>query len=204
MKIKRIYDKYDNDLYKFRISAIVECGGAPKHVKMTSHYDNVYKVLSDHGVKRIEDVYRFTDGKWKNTDFDFIDAHYSDDGCITNISGAKQYKNWMRGAIYHFGLKAYSSKYPSVLFQPDGHLDRLVEYAKEKNLNGIFISIFPHNSRLEALCSKLRFNTGIPTTGNIDLIRQLTYRGTHVLNGVDQQFFVVELNNSIFKITDIL
>ena len=203
MNIKRIYNKDHDDLYKFRISAIKECGGDAKHVMMSTPYPNIVNVLTAYGAHRIEDIYRFTNSKWQTTDFDFIDAHYAEDGNITNISGAKQYNNWLRGGIYHFGLKAYSKQYPSILFQNLGHLQRLIEYSTQHHLNGVFISIYPHTTRLQALCRALKSGTSIPTTGDINLIRKLKYAGTYMLNGVEQEFFVLEGNKKEFNINDI-
>jgi hypothetical protein len=204
MNIERIYDKYHSDLYKFRMSAIHECGGASKHIMMQSSHKNIIKVLKEHGVHRIEDIYRFTESKWQTTEFNFIDAHYADDGNITNISGAKHYNNWLRGGIYHFGLKAYSKQYPSILFQPNGHLQRLINYSIQQELSGIFISIYPHTRRLQALCRALKTGSGIPTTGDINLIRRLKYAGTHMFNDVEQDFFVVETNNITFDYKNII
>lgn len=203
MNIKRITDKNSDDLFKFRMAAIEECGGAAKHVMMQSNYKNITRILKDYGATRIEDIYRFTESKWSTTQFDFIDAHYSDNGDITNISGALQYNNWLRIGIYHFGLKKYSSMYPSVLFQPNGHLDRALDYCKNKNLDGIFISVFPHNNKLKAFSKALKKKTGISTQADINLIRKLKFKGSFVLNDVEQDFFVVELGKE-FSITDIL
>ena len=205
MNIKRIYNKNHDDLYKFRISAIEECGGNARHIMMSTPYPNIVKVLNEYGANRIEDIYRFTEGKWNSTEFDHIDCHYADDGKITSISGALQYGQWMRGGIYHFALKEYTKKYPSRLFWKQGHLERLHSYALEKGLNGVFISIYPHNRRLQALCKKLKDGSGIPTpTSNYKLIRALKYRGSHVFNGVPQEFFVLEGNSVKFNISSIL
>lgn len=199
----RIFDKNHPDLTTFRQKAIEECGGHVSHLTLTGSYSNITTLLKEYGAHRIEDIYRFTDEKWNRTGFDFIDAHYSN-GVITNIAGAKQYGLWMRGAIYHFGLREYSKKHPSVLFQPNGQLDSLIKYASEKKLNGIFISIYPHESRLKALSRALKSGSGISTTGDINLIRKLTYRGTYCFNDVNQDFFVIELTDKKFDISQIL
>jgi hypothetical protein len=204
MTIKRILNKDAPDLFNFRIAAIEECGGAAKHVMMSTSYNNIYKVLSEYGASRIEDIYRFTESKWSQTKFDFIDAHYAEDGNITNISGALKYNNWIRGGIYHFGLRKYSKQYPSILFQTNGHLQRLIDYSMQQGLEGVFISIYPHVPRLRALCNALKRGTSISTTGDINLIRKLQYAGTYSFNNVPQEFFVVQLNNSVFKLGDIL
>lgn len=204
MNIKRIYNKNHDDLYKFRISAIEECGGDARHVMMQSSYDNIVKVLNRYGATRTEDIYRFTEGKWNSTEFDFIDCHYANDGNISNISGAKQYNSWLRFGIYHFGLKKYSNQYPSILFQPNGHLQRVIQYGIENQLTGVFINIYPHTRRLYALCRALKSGTSIPTTGDINLIRMLKYAGTYTFNNVEQEFFTVNLNNKLFNISSIL
>jgi hypothetical protein len=159
--------------------------------------------LINSGAARIEEIYRFTEEKWSRTAFDFIDCHYAPDGKITNIAGAKQYGCWMRGAIYHFGLKKYCLAYPSILFQPNGQLNALIEYVRHLNLKGIFISIYPHENRLRALSKALKSSTGISTTGDINLIRMLRYKGTYMFNNVLQDFFVIELDKNHFDISEI-
>src|SRR6056300_1058796 len=119
--IVRHYDKDHPDLLEFRKRAIIECGGTEDLVHYRGYHSNFLNICKGH---RKEDIYRFTDEKWHRTTFDFIDCHYADDNTITNISGAIRYNNWMRGGVYHFGLREYSKKYPSVLFQPDGHLSK--------------------------------------------------------------------------------
>jgi hypothetical protein len=204
MTIKRIFNKDDLDLFNFRVSAIEECGGKAEHVNINLNYKSTIQILKIAGVTRIEDAYRFTAGKWNKTEFDFIDAHYSLTGEITNISGSKQYNQWMRGGMYHFGLRKYSNQYPSVLFQDSGHLVRLIEYCNKKELNGIFISIYPHENRLKALSRALKIGRSIPTSAKIELIRKLKYKGSYIFNNVLQDFFVLELKDTVFSFDDIL
>lgn len=200
--MKRIFDKHHPDLIEFRERAIIECGGTKEHLTYTGYHSKFMQMLD---VKRKEDIYRFTDEKWNRTEFDHIDCHYADDGKITSISGALQYGQWMRGGIYHFALKEYTKKYPSRLFWKQGHLERLYSYALEKDLNGVFISIYPHDRRLQALCKKLKDGSGIPTpTNNYKLIRALKYRGNHVFNDVPQEFFVLGENSVSFEFADIV
>ena len=203
MNLVRIFDKNHNDLTKFRISAIEECGGRAEQLTLTGSYKDIINKLEKHGAHRPEDIYRFIDEKWNRTNFDHVDVNYADDGNITNISGALVYNNWMRGAIYHFGLRKYSKQYPTILFRHEGQLGRLMEYSKNKKLDGIFISIYPHEKRLETLCHRLKENKGIPTAGDIDLIRLLNYRGNHMFNNVLQEFFAIEFSEKKFDINDI-
>lgn len=197
-KYCRIIDKHHPDLTAFRIQSILECGGTEEFL----NYD--YKDVMNSNANRKEDIWRFTNIKWNDTSFDHIDCHYADDVNITCISGAVIIGDWIKGAVYHFGLRKYAKQYPSRLFWDGGFLDRLKEYALDNNKLGIFITIFPHEPRLKTLCKKLKDGSGITTQANINLIRSLKYRGTHEYNYCKQEFFAVELTNQLFEPKDLL
>jgi len=189
-KYLRQFNKHHPDITKFRISAIEECGGNKEYLNYS------YEQVMNSDAHRKEDIWRFTDIKWNETDFDHIDCHYGEDGNITCISGAVIIGDWIKGAVYHFGLRKYAKQYPSRLFWPDGLLDRLIEYAEISYKLGVFITIFPHEPRLKTLCKKLKDGSGIATqTGNIQLIRSLKYRGLHEYNHCMQEFFAIELTD---------
>ncbi|MBY0384606.1 hypothetical protein K2X05_05555, partial [bacterium] len=141
--------------------------------------------------------------KWLATEFDHIDVVYvgSDIACI---SGARIYKTWIRGAMFYFGLHKYRKHHGSALFKADGNFERLLSYAKEKNLHGLFISIYPHEKRLKTLCRRLKEARSIPTEGRLDLIRSLKYRGTHTFNNVCQEFFAIEIEGTEFVPAEVL
>jgi len=198
-----IFDLHKNhiDLYKFRLEAIKECNGKEELINFKGSYQNFIKLTTDN--KRREDIYRFTDEKWSRTEFTFVQCHYVDVGIISNISGVKVYNNWIKGAMYHFALQKYSKEYPSVFFSKFGHLSRLIQLAKNKNLYGVFISILPHNKKLSLLCKALKKGTGIPTKGDISLIRQFKFAGSFQYNNVLQDFFVLSLNGENFDIASL-
>lgn len=203
-KYCRITDLNNADLAEFRKRAIIECGGSDEHLHYKGYHSKFMEILDKNNVKRKEDIYRFTDEKWYRTKFDHIDTFYAADGKITSISGVIEYNNWVRTAVYQFALREYSKEYPSRYFWKGGFLERAIEYAKVNNKKGVFMTFYPHNAQLKALCKKLIDGTGIPTsTGNYELIRALKFKGMHSFNDVDQNFFVIELNNNQFNIDEI-
>lgn len=196
-KYARIHQLDHPDLTEFRERAIKECGG--EGLRPFRGYHSEFKKLAPE--TRQEDIYRFTDEKWYRTHFDHIDCHYVDDK-ISCISGVVDCNGWMKAAVYHFNLREYAKTYPSRLFWKGGFLDRLIDYSQDKK--GVFISIYPHNNALKALCKKLKDGTGIPTeTNNHELIRSLKYKGTHLYNDVEQDFFVLEFGSNDFNFKEI-
>lgn len=186
----RVFELYHSGLTEFRKQAIIECGGTEEYLEYS------YEEIMNSNAHRKEDIWRFANKKWYETNFDHIDCHYDDDGNITCISGAVVVGDWIKGGVYHFGLKKYAKQYPSRLFWKDGLLDRLIEYAEIRCKLGIFITIYPHERRLQTLCKKLKDGSGIATqTGNIQLIRSLKYRGLHEYNNCMQEFFAIELTD---------
>lgn len=191
-KYVRIHQLDYPDLLEFRKRAVIECSGTEDMIYYRGYHSRFKKLCEELNVSRIEDIYRFTDEKWFSTKFDHIDCHYVDDK-ISCISGVVDVNGWMKAAVYHFNLREYAKTHPSRLFWKGGFLDRLIDYSKLLNKKGVFISIYPHNKALQALCKKLKDGTGIPTeTNNYELIRSLKYRGTHIYNHVPQDFFVLE------------
>lgn len=192
-RYERITDLDHPDLFVFRERAIAECGG--EGLRSFKGYHHQFKEIAPQ--KRQEDIYRFTDEKWYNTNFDHIDCHYVDDK-ISSISGAIECNGWMKVACYHFNLKEYSKTYPSRLFWKGGFLERAIDYSSDKK--GVFIYIYPHNRALEVLCEKLKNGSGIPTeTGNQELIRRLKYRGSENYNNVVQELFAIEFTDEVLS-----
>lgn len=189
---KRLFDKNDINLYKFRENVIKECGGTSGDVlidytlsKLKQKYPNNLK---------IEDLYRYTNKKWNLTNFDHIDTYWIDNE-ISCISGAVLYNNWIKGAVYHYNLKKYSVQNRTLFFQDNGMLDRLINYAVDKDLDGVFISIYPHNYKLNALVHRMKNNQSIPTTGNLEKIRSMKYYGSKIINNVQQEIFYYKIKN---------
>lgn len=188
-RYERITDLSHPDLVVFRERAIQECGGGK--LRSFRGYHSDFKMFAPE--KRQEDIYRFTDQKWYDTNFDYIDCHYVGDK-ISSISGAIDCNGWMKVAAYHFNLKEYARTHPSRLFWKGGFLERAIEYSTDKK--GVFIYIYPHNRGLTAFCNKLKDGTGIPTeTGNHDLIRKLQYKGSHEYENVQQELFAIEFTD---------
>ena len=169
---------------------MIECGGNADHISLIGSYKTILTSLEADGTTAIEDAYRYTDQKWGKTNFDHIDAYYVNNE-ISCISGVMQYGEWMKGAVYHYNLKKYSVHNRTLFFSDGGMLDRLADYAKQQNKLGVFISIWPHEPKLSALCKRLKENRSIPTTGNLSKIRSMIYQGTTEIQGVPQDVFAL-------------
>lgn len=202
MKFVRIFDQNNVDLRKFRVQAIQECGGTSSDIHLNGGYKKIISELKTRELDRFEDIYKYTDEKWNQVEFDHIDTLYLENEIVC-ISGVKIYGKWARGAMFYFGLKEHRIRHASAFFRDNGGLDRLKEYSLSKGSDGIFISIYPHNNPLRVLSRRLKENRGIPTSGNIKSIRELRFRGTHVFNGVEQDFFAIEFNANRFSFSDI-
>lgn len=186
-EFNRFFDKGDPKLLEFRMNVIEECGGDKLDADVEYSYSEIMNKYSNND--RVEDIFRYTKKKWMLTSFDHIDT-YMIDGQISCMSGAVIYKSWIKGAVYHFNLRRYSVYNRTLFFRDDGMFDRLVEYATMKGLNGVFISIYPHNQKLRYLTNRLIYGKSIPTTGNLSKIRDMRYHGDRNINGVMQSVFV--------------
>lgn len=203
MQLVRVFDQNNSDLREFRVRAVQECGGNLNDIYLSGGYQKIINELKARGIHRFEDIYKFTDEKWNMVKFDHIDALYFEKEIVC-ISGAKIYGKWARGAMFYFGLRKHRTQHASAFFRDEGGLDRLKEYSLSKGLEGIFISIYPHNSLLRGLSRRLKENKGIPTSGNINFIRELQFRGTFLFNNVHQDFFAIEFNKKKFSFSEIL
>jgi hypothetical protein len=183
---KRLFTKTDVNLTNFRKAVLQECNADVSDVFCNYTY-TVLKEKYQNNLK-FEDIYRYTNKKWNSTNFDHIDTYWVDNE-ISCISGAVLYNNWIKGAVYHYNLKKYSVQTRTLFFQDNGMLDRLIEYACDKNLDGVFISIYPHNYKLTSLVNRMKNNLSIPTTGNLNKIRSMKYYGSNVINNVSQEIF---------------
>jgi hypothetical protein len=183
---KRIFNKEDNNLLAFRRNVILECNGDPLDAEVDYFYSKLKEKYKNN--PKIEDIYRYTNKKWNETNFDHVDTYWINNE-ISCISGSVIYNNWIKGAVYHYNLKKYSVQTRTLFFQDNGMLDRLIEYANDKNLDGVFISIYPHNYKLSALVTRMKNDLSIPTTGNLNKIRSMKYYGSNVINNVSQEIF---------------
>lgn len=197
LKLVRLYDKEHPDLYQFRIQVIRECGGRAGDISQQGSYSKITRELKTRGLDQYEDIYKFSDAKWGSLTFDHIDAIYSG-ADICCVSGARNYDGWLRFAMMYYGLESHRKVYDSILFKADGIAKRLEVSARDQGLKGLFFTIFPYSRALQVLCDRLKNNKGLPTRGEIDVIREFQYRGSAVFNGVSQDFFVNELGDETF------
>lgn len=193
----RIFNKNDTSLLRFRQAVVRECGGDIEDATTNYTYDGLSRKYGRN--QNTENMYRYTNFKWNSTNFDHIDTYWVNDDDISCISGAIITKGWIKGAIFHYNLREFSTHNRTIFFRDGGMLDRLVDYAVMRDLLGVYISIFPHEPKLQALCKRLREGRSIPTTGNLEKIRSMKYVGTYMYNGVDQDFFALPIRDACFS-----
>jgi hypothetical protein len=190
----------DPSLTKFRRNVMLECGADPDDTLVDYTFSNLSKKYQ--GNPRIEDIYRYTKLKWDSTHFDHVDTHWVDDE-VSCISGAVRYGSWIKGAVYHYNLRKYSIENRTLLFKDGGMLDRLIAYAEELGLDGVFISVYPHNQKLKSLVKRLKNGLSIPTTGNLEKIRSLRYHGVETINNIQQEIFYHPMKENGVKLDQI-
>ena len=200
--IVKIYDKFCDDLTTFRLNLLNEWDVEKKWLDYDGSHQNLLE-QKENVNNKAEDVFKISKHKWSDLKIDFFYCHY----CkvtkeITNISGVCNHNGWLKIGINHFALKKYAKMYPSLFFKSKGPFEKSLNFVKEYNLNGLFLSVYKHNKKLEAL-SKVYKGRGVSTPAKIDYIRMLKFAGEHEWNHVMQDFFIVE-HKKKFNILDII
>lgn len=103
------------------------------------------------GTEAGEEVFKFSARKWRSCDFDHLLAVIVDDR-VVSVSGVRHYGNFLRVGMHYYTLKPYRSQIRSPLWSAGGMLDYLQLVLNGSNL---FLTIYPHNSRLVAWVNKL-------------------------------------------------
>jgi len=123
-----------------------------------------------------EEVWKFSKLKWESLGFDALYAVYVNDE-IAAISGAKLYGRFLRVGMMYYVLKRFRKSVRSTLWANDGMLTTAVnDFAKQIDYS--FVSIYAHNTRLEAWCRALirgkRYGQIGNGTEHIDLLKSYT------------------------------
>lgn len=140
------------------------------------------------GHPELEEVYKFSDLKWKQTSFDSIYG-LEFENQIVSIAGKKVYANeFVRLGMHYYTLKKFRKSIRSILWKKNGFIDAEL---KKSPHNHFFITIYAHNKKLDAWSQKLlkRKNFGqmsIDNTEIIDCLNKFNPIGLVKFNNVPQ------------------
>ena len=123
-----------------------------------------------------EEVWKFSKLKWESLKLDKLYAVYVDDE-IAAISGAKLYGRYLSVGMMYYVLKRFRKTVRSTLWANDGMLNTAIKDFCQ-DIDYSFVSIYPHNTRLEAWCRALIRGKRFGQIGNgvehIDLLKSYT------------------------------
>jgi len=179
MNIK-IVDADSIDVYNFRKEIIgVDEKSDERYLTQNIKYDKDIP----------EEVWKFSKLKWESLGFDALYAVYVNDE-IAAISGAKLYGKYLRIGMMYYVLKRFRKTVRSTLWSPDGMLQNAINDF-HTDIDYSFVSIYPHNSRLEAWCKALIRGKRYGQIGNgvehIDLLKSYTMDNEPIMfNNVPQ------------------
>jgi hypothetical protein len=150
-----------------------------------------------------EEVWKFSKKKWESIDFDSMFGVFCN-GELAAISGAKYYgpnKEYLRVGMMYYVLKRFRQEIRSTLWAPNGLIESALAFHKLSSpLDYSFISIYPHNSKLTALCNTMTRRKGYGQIGNgsvhIDLMKSYSVHSQKIMfNSVDQYIMYREERN---------
>ena len=162
-----------------------------------------------------EEVWKFSKKKWESIGFDGLFGVYYN-GELAAISGSKLYgakSEYVRLGMMYYVLKRFRESVRSTLWSQGGMIETALCYHKlTSGIDYSFVSIYPHNSKLTALCATLLRRKGYGQIGNgvthIDLMKSFTMHNRPIyFNGVFQHIlYRAEIDNlsSIDIMIDIL
>lgn len=116
-----------------------------------------------------EEVWKFSKKKWESIEFDGLFGVYYN-GELAAISGSKLYghnKEYLRIGMMYYVLKKFRVSVRSTLWRPGGMISAALDYHKARGpIKYSFVSIYPHNSKLVALCAAISRGTGMGQIGS--------------------------------------
>lgn len=181
----RQIDPYCNDMYNFRKEIIC----IDEHAS-----ENFLHTIIQYQINIPEEVWKFSKKKWDSIAFDGLFGVYYN-GELAAISGSKLYgprKEYVRVGMMYYVLKRFRKLVRSTLWSPGGMIDSALRYHKlTSEIEYSFVSIYPHNSKLLALCAVMSRRLGYGQLGNgkehISCMKSFSVYNTQILfNGVYQ------------------
>lgn len=178
-------DPVSNDAFLFRKEIICN-----EH----NESDNFLYNMVPYSADMNEEVWKFSKKKWESVGFDSLFGVYYNNE-LAAISGAKYYgpaSEYLRVGMMYYVLKRYRYVVRSMLWAPGGLIEAALTYHKLNSLiQYSFISIYPHNSKLAALCNVMTRRDRLGQIGNgkthINLMKSYAVYDKQIeFNGVNQ------------------
>lgn len=202
--IKIYFDKDANDLLDFRkriFTNDLNCD-----LKNLVEPKNQIEIKNSVAPENGEDAYKFSFGKWNQTQFDAIFA-LMDEERIVGVSGCKSYGPYLRISMHMYLLKAFRGKYINLKYCEGGFVDHQIEWAQERGLKALFFTIYPHNRKTRALLKNHQDRT-ISTASKSEIRHKskfLLWPEPLLFNQVEQYFFYMSLQEDVgFDISQIV
>ena len=143
-----------------------------------------------------EEVHKYSNETWNKVGFDQLYG-VTINRKVAAISGAKLYGNNIRFGMRYYVLRKYRKHIRSQLWKPNGMLDLTLK--DFPNVDFSFVSIYPHNTRLQRWVDALKRKGRYGQIGNgsehLDLLKTYTvYPEPIELNTVNQ--YIIYRNES--------
>lgn len=137
-----------------------------------------------------EEVWKFSARKWNKIGFTQLHGVFVNNE-LAGISGCRLYgdKQLLRLGMHYYVLKRFRKECRSWLWKPNGMLETALD--NFNNLDYSFITIYPHNSRLQRWCDALIRGKRYGQIGNgsshLDLLNSYSMKDKLIyFNGVPQ------------------
>lgn len=192
--IETIYDKFDHRITKFRRKIFEEDLGLDPDLCEKNHNKEWW--LNNTDQKKLEDAYKYSNFKWCNTIFDNIEC-IIEDGEVVGISGCRIYGKYLRTSMHLYLLKSVRKKYPGIKYLKGGWFERHIHYAQEKNLDGLFFTVYAYSRKLKGLIRNHTEKTiSLVNKKYLKYIQDVEFVGEYDFNKVKQSFFYYKLKES--------
>lgn len=143
-----------------------------------------------------EECWKYGNCKWGRTEFDqIVAARYENK--VVSMSGAKRYgRGMLRVAMRLYTLEKYRTTFRSIMFGENGFFQHHLDFAKRNGgIDCLFLSIYPHNSRLKALVKNFSGSKVDPRKGSGDFVKHLMPMKNPVnFYGVHQHLYFYPVN----------
>lgn len=201
MQVKKI-NPNDIDVYNFRKEII--CVDEKSDIKYLEN-----DIDRKHNDEIPEEVWKFSLRKWNSLNLDSLYGVYVGNDLVA-ISGAKLYgkqNNYLRAGMMYYILKRFRKTLRSPLWIKDGLLDAAVkDYA---SIDYTFISIYAHNSRLQAWATAFarhgRMSQLGPNSYQLENLRTFSkYKDLVMIKRVPQHVFYRKENNTSIDVENMI